>query len=471
MKLRVRAAASILVTLSLLPGLTMLAGGAGAEPTLTARPAAPVAAQSQAPAPVRKLRWTPRPEQYPRTVTTKDLAIVMDDGVVLRADLVRPALADGSVVSKPLPVIITITAYNKTVLAAGALGGPSDDYLVKRGYAQLTVDARGTGSSEGVWEAFSPRETKDFGEVVGWAHRQPWSNGRSGMNGASYMGISQIFAAAARPPGLKAIFPQVPGADVYRDIVASGGQLDVSFIPLWMGLVTGTGLIPPAYGGDDPASAIRALLDRLTTATTFTGPLLSSAVLGGDPAYDGQFYKDRSPINVIKRVKVPTFLVSGEYDLFQRGTPLLYEKLQKRGVPVRMITGPWDHLQASSGEDIGQAGYGSLQELWLRWFDRYVKGKKDARLLKDVKPFTYYEQGTGTWVTTRKYVDRDLHAASFRLSGAAAVGGLNGSLVRTEVPNRARRRCPRSRSPGCARARRTSGRPASSTWRSRTTPA
>ena len=129
------------------------------------------------------------------------------------------------------------------------------------------------------------------------------------MTGPSYMGISQIFAAAAHPPGLKAIFPQVPGADVYRDIVASGGQIDVGFIPLWLGLVTGTGLIPPAYAGDDPASAIRALLDRLTTATTFTGPLLSSAVLGGDPAYDGPFYKDRSPINVIKRVKVPTFLV------------------------------------------------------------------------------------------------------------------------------------------------------------------
>ena len=463
MKPRVRAAVSILATLSLVPGLTLVAGGASADQ-------APTADSTPTPtAPARKLHWTPRPEQYPGTVTTTDLAITMDDGVVLRADLVRPARADGSVVSKPLPVIITITAYNKTVLASGGLGGPSADYLVKRGYAQLTVDARGTGSSEGVWEAFSPRETKDFGEVVAWAHRQPWSNGKSGMTGPSYMGISQLFAAAAHPPGLKAIFPQVPGADVYRDIVASGGQIDVSFIPLWMGLVTGTGLIPPAYAGDDPASAIRALLDRLTTATTFTGPLLTSAVLGGDPAYDGQFYKDRSPINVIKRVKVPTFLVSGEYDLFQRGTPLLFEKLQKRGVPVRMITGPWDHLQGSSGDDVGKAGYGSLQELWLRWFDRYVKGKKDARLLKDIKPFTYYEQGTGKWVTTKKYVDRDLHAASFRLSGSAAVGGHNGGLRLRGRPSPAPRRCRRSRSPDCARARRTSGPPASSTWRSPTT--
>jgi putative CocE/NonD family hydrolase len=428
---KLRAALAVLVALSAVPGVALATGpGAAADQPPSVRAAAP-AAPAPALAPARKRHWQPRPEQYPRTVTTTDLAIPMDDGVVLRGDLVRPARADGSPVTRPLPVIITITAYNKSVLSSGAgLGGPGGSYLVKRGYAQLTVDARGTGSSEGVWEAFAPRETKDYGEVVAWAHRQPWSNGRSGMTGPSYMGISQLFAAAAHPPGLKAIFPQVPGADVYRDIVASGGQIDVSFIPLWMGLVTGTGLVPPAYGGDDPASAVKALLDRLTTATTFTAPLLASAVLGGDPAYDGQFYADRSPINVIKKVKVPTFLVSGEYDLFQRGTPLLFEQLQKQGVPVRMITGPWDHLQGSSGADVGKAGYGSLQELWLRWFDRYVKGKKDPRLLKDIKPFTYYEQGSGSWVRVKKYVDRDLRPASFRLSGDAAPGGRTGALVR-----------------------------------------
>jgi len=404
------------VSLALLPGLAGVDGSARAAETV-------------APRAVKK-HWQPRPEQYPGTATTTDLAIPMDDGVVLRGDLVRPTRADGSVVTRPLPVIITITAYNKTVLSSGGgLGGPAADYLVKRGYAQLTVDARGTGSSAGVWEAFGPRETKDYGEVVAWAHRQPWSNGRSGMTGPSYMGIAQIFAAAARPPGLKAIFPQVPGADVYRDIVASGGQIDVSFIPLWMGLVTGTGLIPPAYAADDPASGFNALLDRLATATTFTVPLLAQAVLGADPAYDGRFYADRSPINVIDRVKVPTFLVSGEYDLFQRGTPLLFERLQKQGVPVRMITGPWDHLQGSSGADVGKAGYGPLQELWLRWFDRYVKGKKDRTLLTDIKPFTYYEQGSGRWVRTKKYVDRDLRPASYLLSGQASVGGRNGSLV------------------------------------------
>ncbi|QIG42099.1 CocE/NonD family hydrolase [Nocardioides anomalus] len=374
--------------------------------------------------------WRPRPEQYAGTQVTQDVAIPMSDGVVLRGDVVRPTTADGAVVTTPLPVVITITAYNKTLqTGGGGLAGPAADYLVERGYVQLTVDARGTGSSAGVWEAFSPRETQDYGEVVDWAHRQPWSNGKSAMTGPSYMGIAQLYAAAAHPKGLKAIFPQVPGADTYRDIVASGGALDVSFIPLWMGLVTAAGLVPPAYGAQQPAAGFGALLDRLATATTFTVPLLTGAVLGQAPAYDGPFYADRSPINVVDRIKVPTFLVSGEYDLFQRGTPLLYERLQAHGVPVRMITGPWDHLQGSSGADVGQAGYGSLQELQLRWFDHYVKGVPDPRLLEDIKPFTYYEQGSGRWVTTKKYVSKDLRATSFRLSGSAAVGGQAGGLT------------------------------------------
>ena len=85
---------------------------------------------------------------------------------------------------------------------------------------------------------------------------------------------------------------------------------------------------------------------------------------------------------MIDKVKVPTFLVSGEYDLFQRGTPLLFENLSKRGVPTKMIIGPWDHLQASSRRGGRQGRLRLADELQLRWFDHYVKGmqRPDARL-------------------------------------------------------------------------------------------
>ncbi len=410
--------------LALAVGLTVLAAGpAGATPSGAFGTASLAVAGST---------WTPRPQQYAATVTTKDLAIPMSDGVKLRADLTLPAGPDGKAITEAVPVVVTITAYNKTVIAGGfggTLAGADPAYLVKRGYAQLTVDARGTGSSEGQWNAFDAREDQDGAEVMTWAHRQAWSNGSTAMTGASYMGISQIFAAAGRPPGLKAIFPQVPGADVYRDVVASGGQVDSGFMPLWLGLVTATGLLPPAVATSDPQSALGALASRIGTAATFTGPTLIGAMAGQDPAYDGPFYAERSPINVIDRVDVPTFLVSGEYDLFQRGTPLLFENLRRRGVPTKLIIGPWDHLKGSSGAEVVNAGYGPLNELQLRWFDHYVRGYPDSGLDGgDIAPLTWFEQGTGIWRRSRDWVGSDRVASTYRLSGSAR-NGTPGALT------------------------------------------
>ncbi|MFL6174441.1 MAG: CocE/NonD family hydrolase [Marmoricola sp.] len=373
-------------------------------------------------------KWSARPEQFPKTVTLHDLKIPMDDGVVLRGDLTLPADANGKAIDKKFPVVATITAYNKGVQQyAGGLAGGDPKYLVQRGYAQLTVDARGTGTSAGQWCAFCSREDKDFGEVMQWAHGQSWSNGLTAMDGPSYMGIAQMFAAAAQPDGLKAIFPQVPGADVYRDVVASGGQLDVGFIPLWLGLVTVTGLIPPTAPPSD-ASPLLALAQHLVAAGNFTLPLILKAFAGQEPAYDGPFYAQRSPINVVNKVKVPTFFVSGEYDLFQRGTPLLFENLQKRGVPTKLIVGPWNHLQASGGAEVGKAGLGSLDELKLRWFDHYVKGLADPTLDSDIPPLTYYEQGTGAWKSGAGWM-KNRTAATYKLSGTSKTAGAAGSLT------------------------------------------
>ncbi|WZH51283.1 MAG: CocE/NonD family hydrolase [Nocardioides alkalitolerans] len=376
--------------------------------------------------------WTPRPADYPGTVTQRDLQIPMSDGTVLRGDLVLPADADGVAVAGRFPVVVTITAYNKSAQGATGLTGGGADYLVQRGYAQLTVDARGTGSSQGSWAAFSARENTDAGEIITWAtsSARPWSNGSAAMRGPSYMGINQIFAAAQRPPGLKALFPQVPAADVYRDVVASGGQIDVGFIPLWLGLVTTTGVVPPAYGATDPAAALTTLFQHLSGALTFTAPLVLAAVLGGDPAYDGAFYRERSPIEVVDDVDVPTFLVGGQYDLFQRGTPLLFENLRSRGVPTKLIVGPWNHLEGSSGEGVADAGYGTLEELQLRWFDHYVRGVPDPGLDTDIAPLTYYEQNADTWRQANDWIGDNLSATTFRLSGPATAGGVrNGSLT------------------------------------------
>jgi len=168
---------------------------------------------------------------------------------------------------------------------------------------------------------------------------------------------------------------------------------------------------------------VTALAQHLSALGTFTAPMLLNAFGGQEQAYDGDFYAQRSPINVVDRVQVPTFLVSGEYDLFQRGTPLLFERLQQHGVPVKMVTGPWNHLQASAGDGLEDAGHGSLAELQLRWFDHWVKGMPDPGLDRDIAPITYFEQGTDTWRTADRWIDpADTRATALPLAGSAVPG-------------------------------------------------
>ncbi|MGZ4499133.1 MAG: CocE/NonD family hydrolase [Nocardioidaceae bacterium] len=373
--------------------------------------------------------WRPRPATYGVHVTS-DVPITMSDGVQLDANVYRPAEPDGSAAPGRFPVILTQTPYNKNAPEVGF----RNDYLVERGSVQVVVDVRGTGSSQGTWDSFGSREQRDGYELVRWAHsrRRPWSDGRVGLWGISYAAINQIFTAAQRPPGLRAAFPIVPAGDVYRDVVASGGQVDAGFIPFWLGLVTATGLVPPAYTAMRPDAALVALLQHVGGAAAFQLPMLAGATTGGDAAYDGPFYRKRSPLSVVDRVDVPTFVTGGEYDLFQRGEPMLYQRLRANGVPSRLLIGPWTHVQAASSPGLDADRAHSLDELALRWFDRYLRGGSDPTLGSDVKPVSYYEIGSGRWRTAQRWLPGSVHAVGYRLAGAAAPGA-PGTLVRGQA--------------------------------------
>lgn len=312
-----------------------------------------------------------RPAEF-GVVSENEVPIQMRDETVLRAKVTRPD-APGR-----FPVIITQTPYNKGI----PLLGGTNDYLVARGYVHVVVDVRGTGSSEGRWDSFGPAEQADGPDVVAWARKQPWSDGKVGLFGPSYMGLNQLYTAAQRPPGLKAIFPIVPLADGYRDIVFSGGQVNLAFIPLWLGLVSAGSVVPPALVNpaaglaelvSDLLTTVSTLLDHVVGVADFQLKVVTDAILGGETAYDGSFWKTRSPIEVLDSIEVPTFVVGGLHDLFQRGEPLIYERLKSR-VNARLLMGPWTHLGGSSGAGLPADGVPELNGIALRWFDRYLKG-------------------------------------------------------------------------------------------------
>src|SRR6266576_2898415 len=52
-------------------------------------------------------------------------------------------------------------------------------------YNSLLVQIRGTGDSDGRFDALGPRTQEDVAEVLRWACHRPWSDGRLGLNGFS----------------------------------------------------------------------------------------------------------------------------------------------------------------------------------------------------------------------------------------------------------------------------------------------
>lgn len=387
-----------------LPALTSAAHAVRAGDTV----ATPVVAWKQTHPPVARdrarmaPRWTvyDRPAQY-QVAEDSNVPITMRDGVILRANVYRPDHAGR------FPVLLTQTPYGKD----GPQGTWYNPYLVKRGYVHVVVDVRGTGASEGTWQGLDDKEQRDGFDLVEWAARQPWSDGNVGLTGASYAGINQFLTAALRPPHLRAIFPNVPAADIYRDIAFSGGNYNSAFLPLWLALVTAGNITTPpdpTQPGNTAALA-QALLQHIGG---FSGPptdLLTAGLPGSDLAYDGPYWAHRSPIEYVDRIHVPTFIIGGLHDIFQRGEPLLFERLE-RHVPARLLIGPWTHLEAMAGKGLPVDGLPTLDQLQLRWFDHYLK-RIDAGIRK-IPRVTSYDWGTRRyrthpdWPHPRTSVDR-----------------------------------------------------------------
>ena len=312
------------------------------------------------------------PAKYSDSVVETNQLVTVDDGIGISLAVARPVQADGTAESQPLPVIVTFTPYNKNTSDYVSLGGAINPYFVEHGYVHVLVDVRGTGRSGGGWDPFSAREQQDYSQVLDWVASQPWCNGTIGLWGISATATTSVFAASQGHPAVKALFPIVAHGDIYRDVVFVGGQASVAFLPAWMSAVTLLGAVNPSFY-DDPAQYATALGQHLVGLNDFLVPRTVGVLTGAeDSAYDNDYWSTKAPLEVMEGVKVPTFLVGGLFDIFQRSEPLNYEAL-KGHVTTKLLIGPWHHLQASTGDGLPMGGVPSLDHTALRWFDRYLK--------------------------------------------------------------------------------------------------
>jgi len=366
--------------------------------------------------------WQPEAATY-GVGKTLDEPVTMSDGTVLRADVYYPTDANGQAASGPFPVVLTQSPYGKGELGSVGSTGIGDQtgpatYLVKRGYIDVVADVRGTGDSQGEFGLFDPVQDTDGVTLVQWASQLPHSNGKVGLYGASYLGIDQLLTAAAEPANspLKAIFPVVPGNDLYKDTATMGGLIDLEFDAFYLGLTGSLNTTGPLVEGlENPKvllSNLSAEADHLKDLVDFDAEFTAETLTGGATAYDGTYWHDRNPADVLAKVvanNIPAYLVGGEFDLFQRGEPLDYVGLQNAyaGRPTtapmlptqiptgryQLIDGPYTHLSGATTD---------LDPLQLEWFDTWLKGE-DTGMATTPTPLHYYDIGTKSWTEHAQY--------------------------------------------------------------------
>jgi predicted acyl esterase len=315
---------------------------------------------------------------------SKEVVIPMDDGVNLAATVTFPSRDGTTPAPGRFPVVLSMTPYGRN----GVCGCPDATMFATRGMIAADVDVRGTGGSGGDLSGnyFSPREARDGYDLVEYFGTQPYSTGKVGMSGGSYVGITQYLTAEQQPPHLAAITPQVAISDLYRDGFAHGGIPSLFFDLQYLGVQGAPG---SAGINTDPW-----LLQQTLAAKLGQSPPGSIAFDYLERPYDDAFYRDRSPIYNARKIQVPVLDIGQWHDGLLRGETEMYSALARRpGVETRLLMDPCTHkgCGAPFAPLTNPPGVGDTEALIFEFLDHYLRGTDIPRR----PPVSYYLQGSG----------------------------------------------------------------------------
>ncbi|MCH7822665.1 MAG: CocE/NonD family hydrolase [Proteobacteria bacterium] len=343
-----------------------------------------------------------------------DVAVPMRDGVVLRADVYRPA-GEG-----PFPVLVYRTPYNKH--------GAAESYqthlrAVERGYAVVLQDVRGRYASEGVFEPYY-HEGADGYDTIEWAAAQSWSNGDVGTFGLSYPGAAQWLAAIESPPSLKAMAPAMTFSSP-RNFFYMNGVFDLSWLP-WI------------YFNVAPDARERQGIPGITSyaEAAETWDSVAGDYLGHLPLIELPFLREEAPYYFewlahppedawwdwaeirgrYSDVDAAVLNMSGWYDesYGPEGAITNHNGLvASRSGDSRshLIMGPWKHGVIETGEHkVGDLDFGSnaginYDAVILRFFDQYLKNEDSG--LRAEPAVNYFVMGSNEWRKAQSWPPED----------------------------------------------------------------
>ena len=267
-------------------------------------------------------------------------------------------------------------------------------------------------TSDGEWYPFL-HESNDGFDTVEWAAGLPYSNGKVGMFGGSYVGATQMLTAIAHPPHLAGICPVVTASNYHDGWTYQGGAFEQWFNESWTsGLaqdtvnrsvqkhtnaLTGMWTLPlTEYPLFDLPQAVSIKEPTNTLAPYFLDWL-------AHPNYD-DYWKRWSIEEHFSDIQVPMLTVAAWYDIFLGGSLRNYmgvkahggSEVARRGQRLLVMIGG----HAGSGRKIGDVDFGASAEIeeddvTLNWYEYLFKGT--ANQFAGPKPVRLFVMGTNQW--------------------------------------------------------------------------
>jgi uncharacterized protein len=335
--------------------------------------------------------------------------VKMRDGVELSVDLYRPD-AEGR-----FPVILSRTPYNKSTPRGGHL--ELGRYFAARGYVYVAMDVRGRGDSDGKFTPYR-NEGPDGYDSIEWCAQQPWSTGKVGTIGASYLGYDQWIAALQQPPHLTTMIVMTTPPDPF---VESPTGLQSPTYMSWHLLISGH-VLHNLASVDWPTVYAHLPIYTMDTAAGLDSPYWRQVVdhPGIDAWWDPLIYQ-----NKYDRVRTPIMHISGWYDDEQAGATMNYIGMTTKAATEelrhnqKLLMGPWPHAVNSSTHmgdiEFGPSAVIDLNLYELRWFDYWLKGI-DTGIMQE-PPVRIFVMGENKWhdekewpIARTNYVDYYLHS-------------------------------------------------------------
>jgi uncharacterized protein len=309
----------------------------------------------------------------------------MSDGVELVSDHYYPPRQTSQ--SSTNPTLLMRQPYGRTIASTVVYAHPV--WFARHGYNVVIQDVRGRGDSEGEFYPFR-NEGHDGAETIAWLRTRRESNGRVGMYGFSYQGMTQLLAAAEQPEGLQCIAPGMTAYDLYHGWFYHQGALRLAGNLGW-----GLQLLK----GDTRRRRLREASDRVEqawanlAAQTSVLPFRDHPALHGEgvPEYvldwfdhdkPGEYWSSLDVSQSIDRIHVPALHISGWFDIFVKGSTDGFRELSiHAGNPFArerqyLIAGPWQHIPW--GDRIGATNFGQealldTGTILLRWLNHWLK--------------------------------------------------------------------------------------------------